>query len=111
MTKFQSISVNDVYRLNQNGKAAALLDVRSPGEFSEVHAAIAKNIPLTEIQPDTLQRSGFHSDQPVYVICRSGARSRQACELLSASGFEQVFNVEGGTCAWEAQGLPVKRGE
>jgi rhodanese-related sulfurtransferase len=46
----------------------------------------------------------------VYFICRSGSRGRQACEKLSAAGYANVANVEGGTQAWEAAGFPVVRG-
>jgi len=47
----------------------------------------------------------------LYVICASGARGRQAREAFAAAGFADVVNVEGGTRAWEAAGLPVERGE
>lgn len=47
-------------------------------------------------------------DRSVYVICRSGSRGRQASEKLQSAGLNAV-NVEGGTTAWEAAGLPVTR--
>jgi rhodanese-related sulfurtransferase len=49
--------------------------------------------------------------QPLYVICRSGNRARQACEKLIAAGYTNVVNVEGGTQAWEQAGLPLVRGK
>ena len=50
-------------------------------------------------------------DEPLYTICRSGSRGRQACEAFHAAGFTNVVNVEGGTLAWEQAGLPVVRGK
>ena len=49
--------------------------------------------------------------EPLYVICKSGGRSAQACAAFAAAGFaDQVVNVEGGTLAWAAAGLPVVKG-
>ncbi|MEZ6066663.1 MAG: DUF2892 domain-containing protein [Planctomycetaceae bacterium] len=46
----------------------------------------------------------------MYVICKSGSRGSKACEQLAASGLD-VVNVDGGTEAWAAAGLPVVRGK
>lgn len=45
----------------------------------------------------------------MYVICRLGLRGAEACAKLGKAGVEAV-NVEGGTLAWDAAGLPVVRG-
>jgi rhodanese-related sulfurtransferase len=42
------------------------------------------------------ERNGTASE-PLYVICLSGNRARQACEKLVAAGYTSVVNVEGGT--------------
>lgn len=84
---------------------AALVDVRTPAEFGEVHAGGAENVPLDRLDPAAVARGG-----PLYVICRSGGRGKQACAKLLAAGHRDVANVEGGTLAWEAAGLPVVRG-
>lgn len=55
-------------------------------------------------------RSGSR-EEPLYTICRSGSRGRQACERFHAAGFTNVVNVEGGTQAWERAGLPVVQGK
>lgn len=86
-----------------------LIDVRTPVEYREVHVSFARNVPL-----DTLDITNFKersSEQPLYVICRSGGRGQKACEALQAAGIENVLNVSGGTLAWEAAGLPVLRGK
>src|SRR5262245_34494214 len=83
-----------------------LLDVRTPAEFEEIHATGARSQPLDRLDPEAVRRD--HAG-PVYVICRSGSRGRQACEKLLAAGCAAV-NVAGGTLAWEREGLPVARG-
>ena len=40
-------------------------------------------------------------DETVYVYCRSGNRSGQACLILGTMGFTNVINVTGGVLAWQ----------
>jgi rhodanese-related sulfurtransferase len=107
-----TISPQELGKLNEEKGSVNLIDVRTPVEFREVHADIARNIPLDRLDPEVLKES-LNGDpgQPFYIICRSGNRGKQACEKLAASGLEDVINVEGGTQAWEAAGLPVVRGK
>lgn len=92
-------------------RAVDLIDVRTPAEFQEVHATLARNVPLDRLDPAAVTQGRQGSNgEPLYVICRSGSRGRQACEKFLAAGFANVVNVEGGTLAWEACGLPVVRG-
>ena len=39
----------------------------------------------------------------IYIYCRSGARSFQACELMGQFGFEKVYNLEGGILDWKGE--------
>lgn len=88
-----------------------LIDVRTPVEFREVHATVASNVPLDSLDPATvMQQRASDVNQPIYVICRSGARSMKACESFVAAGFKNVVSVDGGTMAWADANLPVKRG-
>ena len=57
-----------------------------------------------------LRRQGFAKDQPIFVLCRSGSRAKQAAEKLEKDGFRECHVVEGGTLAWAEAGLPVNRG-
>ena len=86
-----------------------LLDVRTPVEFREMHAAGARNVPLGRLDPAAVMRAR-EGGEPLYAICRSGSRGRQACAKFLAAGFPNVVNVEGGTLAWAECGLPVVRG-
>ncbi|TWU39704.1 rhodanese-like domain-containing protein [Novipirellula artificiosorum] len=89
-----------------------LIDVRMPTEFREVHAECAKNVPLESLDPNEVAGSRSNgSAEPIYLICRSGNRSAQACKKFIDAGIENVVNVEGGTTAWAAAGLPVVRGK
>lgn len=108
----QTISPQQLEHLRKAGQQIELIDVRTPVEFQEVHVAFARNVPLDRLDPQAIQsvRNG-HPDQPLYIICRSGSRGKQACEKLVAAGVTNAFNVEGGTQACEAAGVPVVRGK
>lgn len=103
-----TISPGQLSDLRRRGESVTLIDVRTPAEFGEVHVDFARNIPLDRL--DAKEVKALAADGTVYVICRSGGRSRQACEKLSAAGLGKVVSVEGGTAACESAGLPVVRG-
>jgi rhodanese-related sulfurtransferase len=107
-----TISPLDLAELCKDGNNVDLIDVRTPMEFQELHAVPARNIPLDQLDASalTLSHNGS-SEAPLYLICRSGSRGKQACEKLLNAGCTNVVNVEGGTLAWESAGLPVIRGE
>ena len=109
---FATISPASLAELIRGGRTIELIDVRTPVEFREVHLEPARNLPLDQLDPKALieQRNGS-AGEPLYVICKSGGRSRQACEKLAGAGFTNVVNVEGGTTACVAAGLPVVRGK
>ncbi len=111
MTGITTISVRQLAELHAQ-KKVELIDVRTPVEFQEVHAVMAKNVPLDSLDPNAVaeQRKGAAS-APLYIICRSGSRSMNACGQFVAAGHAQVVNVEGGTLAWDEAGLPVVRGK
>jgi rhodanese-related sulfurtransferase len=107
----QSITPRELAERQQEG-TIELIDVRTPLEFREVHASAARNVPLDSIHPTSLMQSrNGSSDDPLFIICRGGARGEQACQRFIEAGYHNVINVEGGTQAWEACGLPVVRGK
>ena len=86
-----------------------LLDVRTPGEYETAHILGAYNVPL-----DTL---GEHAeeiratvDEPVVLVCQSGARARRAEEALKSAGMPNLHVLDGGVNGWVAAGRPVRRG-
>jgi rhodanese-related sulfurtransferase len=106
-----TISPQELDALCQRGETINLIDVRTPAEFREIHATIARNVPLDRLDPQAIV-AGLNGspDKRLYVICRSGKRADQACQQLEKSGLN-VVNVEGGTLAWEQAGLAVVRGQ
>lgn len=104
------LSPRQLFDLAQSDSSLDLIDVRTPVEFREVHVAFARNVPLDQL--DVAKCVASHdAARPLYVICRSGARGKQACEKFAAAGFSNIVNIDGGTLAWEQAGLPVVRGK
>jgi rhodanese-related sulfurtransferase len=106
-----TVSPRQLAELCESGQVD-LIDVRTPVEFRELHARGARNLPLDRLDPVAVMRARNRSwEEPVYVICRSGSRGRQACEKFLIAGFANVVNVDGGTLAWAECGLPLVRGK
>lgn len=105
-----TISPTELGALLGAGGIPDLIDVRTPPEFREVHLAGARNMPLDRLDPKMVAQERRSPDQPLYIICQSGGRGRQACAKLRAAGTDNVVNVEGGTSACVQAGLPVIRG-
>lgn len=106
-----TISPKQLHDAVQAGQAVELIDVRTPVEFREVHVGFARNVPLDQFDAAQVAAGRNGSTQPLYVICRSGSRGKQACDKLASAGYTNVINVEGGTQAWDQAGLPVVRGQ
>ena len=91
----KSKAVNDL-AAEVEAKTLNLIDVREADEFAAGHLPGAINLPLS----DFLERYGeLDKDKSYHIICRSGARSAQACAFLEEEGYD-VTNVAGGTIAW-----------
>ncbi len=129
------ISPTQTWRALQDQPEAVLVDVRTNAEWAYVggpdHAALDKfqicvewlRFPTMELNSrflEELQDHGVNPSQEVYLICRSGVRSRQAAELLArhgyttynvADGFEGQIDAAGhrGVGGWRAEGLPWRQ--
>ena len=94
----------------RRGESFDLLDVRTPAEYGEAHVDGARNVPLDRLDPKAIAAERAGRPGTLYVVCKSGGRSRQACEKLLAAGLTAVASVEGGTAACETAGLRLIRG-
>jgi len=72
---------------------AALLDVRTEEEYAEGHIDGSVNIPLNKI--NAVLNKYPNKKTPLFVHCRSGARSGQAVAYLQQMGYTNVKNIGG----------------
>ena len=111
-TGVRLVSPAEVARARSEGRPFALVDVRTPAEYEQFHAEGADLVPLDRLDPRAFVASrGSKGEEPIFLLCRSGARAAKACEAFCAAGFANVVCVEGGTEAWQRAGLPVVQGE
>jgi phage shock protein E len=104
VVRSQLISPLDYQARFGDGVAHALIDVRTPEEFSSGHIPNAINIHV-----DTLhgRLDEIPKDMPIVVYCRSGNRSATAARILINGGFEEVYDL-GGIQEWVARGYPIQ---
>lgn len=82
-------------KLCKEGKQIDLIDVRTPVEFREVHVEIARNVPLDQLDPAAfMQNRNGSTNEPLYLICRSGSRGQQAYEKLFHTRQGATFDID-----------------
>lgn len=129
------VSPTQTWQALQSEPEAVLVDIRTRAEWAFVGgpdlASLGK--PVIQVEWQTfpgmernprfvkdLQAAGVTPQQPVYLICRSGIRSRDAAEWLArlgyttynvAEGFEGPIDINGhrGASGWRAEQLPWRQ--
>lgn len=82
---------------------AVILDVRSEEEVEDGYIPNMINIDIRLGQEFLDEVEKLDKSKNYYVYCRSGARSGQACSLMSQMGFDTTYNLEGGFMNWEGE--------
>lgn len=101
------LSVQQLAEWRDNGKSFRLIDVREPHEWEIVRIDDAEFIPLGDLpgQLNTLDTTDTY-----VVMCKTGARSGRAVELMRTAGFSRIKNLVGGVRAWAEEidtSLPI----
>src|SRR5262245_15842843 len=90
------ITVEELHRLIDAGRAPFILDVRNPEEYQICRLPGSTLLPLPELP----QRFGeLDRERDTVVHCKSGARSARAVAFLRQQGFTKLRNVKGGIIA------------
>ncbi len=104
----KQVSVHEVNELLNAGGECQVIDVREFSEFNSERIADAQLMPLSNFERHAEE---IDHSKPVYLMCRSGNRAKQAAERLKKKGFTDIHVVEGGMAAWAGADLPVIKGE
>ncbi|WP_459213010.1 rhodanese-like domain-containing protein [Aquimarina rhabdastrellae] len=99
----ENITQQQWEELIANDENAVILDVRSEEEVEEGHIPNMINIDIRQGQGFLDMVQELDKSKNYYVYCRSGARSAQACALMSQMGFETTYNLLGGILEWEGE--------
>ena len=78
---------------------SVVVDVRTPEEYKAGHIPGSVNVPLDRLEGI---RTVADPKTPLYVYCRSGARSASATGMLRRSGYENVTDM-GGILSWKGR--------
>ncbi|MEM7322181.1 MAG: rhodanese-like domain-containing protein, partial [Actinomycetota bacterium] len=104
------LTLDQAWQRLETDPEAVLIDVRTTAEWNFVGVpdlrSLDRQVRLVEWigfpdgapNPDFLAAAtdGLSTDRCVLVVCRSGARSRAAAEVLGRAGFGDVHNVTAG---------------
>ena len=104
--KYKTIDVRELKQMLAGKKKPLLIDVRSADEFAQGHIPGARLMPLFTLP---VRHGELPQDRPIVVSCRSGSRSRMACEQLYKLGFTNLTNLKGGLMAWQGAGYKTTR--
>ena len=131
MTYAGDLTPTEAHELLESRDDAILVDCRTQAEWTFVGVPAMDQARFVEWTrwPQGARNDSFVSDvagglspeQPIVLLCRSGARSEAAAHLLTESGFTEVYNIvdgfEGHLDAqghrhggWKDAGLPWQQG-
>jgi rhodanese-related sulfurtransferase len=82
-----------------------LIDVREEDEFAAGHLPGAVNLPLSELQ---FRMDEVDEDKAVVLVCRTNNRSEMAAQILTANGYDNLYQLVEGTASWMRRGLPLE---
>jgi len=103
---YHNLSIQEVkQRIDSQKDDFVLIDVRTPQEYTGQLGHL-ENAPLYPLQSLDTQYKDLEQYQQagkdIIIYCRSGNRSRRAAEFLIDHGFKNIYNMEGGMRAWNA---------
>jgi len=105
------LDVTEVWNRLWNEPSAVLVDVRTAAEWNYVGlpdlSSVNREVLCKEWQSypgmdqneeflAEIEGIGIPKDATIFLLCRSGVRSKNAAILLTAAGFETCFNVTAG---------------
>lgn len=95
---YTSIDGSTAHTILGEGRAVAL-DVRTPSEVSQgsIDKATFANVTSLDFNK---KLSKLDKTKAYVVYCRSGNRSRRACQMMHKRGFTALYNLEGGYAAY-----------
>ena len=104
MSLIKEMEVTELAELKGKDDSVRIIDIRQPAELAAGIIPGAEALPMHLIP---LRINELKHEETLVMVCRSGARSAQACMFLGQQGYENVFNLRGGMMAWAGSGLEI----
>lgn len=93
----KQVTPEETARRLLNREEVTIIDVREKGEVAAGKIPGAKHIPLGQL---ALRKNELSKDKSYIITCQSGNRSKAACGILEALGYE-VEDMIGGMNNWK----------
>ena len=112
ITGLPQITVDQLHRRIESGRAPLMIDIRSIGDFdgsmegSYGHIPNARQIDILELESSLEELEPF-KDEEIVTMCAGGGLSLAAVEILMEAGFSDVKSLKGGTALWRKRGYPL----
>ncbi len=87
-----------------------ILDVRTPGEYQQIHIEGSYLIPIQQLQA-RIGELESRKLEDIFVYCATGNRSTVAARILADLGFKRIYNLRYGVYDWARRGYPYKTGK
>ncbi len=100
----KTLTMEEAQKQLEMSKEIFVLDVRTRNEYESGHIPDSIHLPL-HLLPVSLEQYVKDKQAKVFVYCRSGNRSQQACAFMMRQGYTDVTNI-GGIISW--QGSVIK---
>jgi rhodanese-related sulfurtransferase len=98
----------ELMRENAGNPQFVVLDVRTPGEFSQGHleGAVLVDYRSPRFREEMAARERGNT---YLVYCRTGNRSAGALGIMKELGFRSYYHLDGGIKRWTEEGLSTVR--
>lgn len=90
--------------VNDANHQLRVIDVRQMEEIAMGTVPKAEPLPLHTLP---MRLHELSPTEKLVMVCRSGARSAQACLFLQQQGYSNVYNLRDGMMRWVQSGLPA----
>jgi rhodanese-related sulfurtransferase len=107
MKVINEINAKELKALLDSKEDIKFIDCRELPEWKEAHIEGATLLPLSVFE-HKYEEILKDKNEAIYIQCRSGKRSLNACMFLMSKGFTNLYNVEGGIISWIQEGFATK---
>ncbi len=94
------VTPRQVRQMLNEGVPCALIDCRTPREYSLVHIPDGVLVPLQELSVRTQELEDLAQDSKLVIYCHHGARSMQMATVLRHQEIRDVYSMAGGIDLW-----------
>jgi len=92
---------SEVKTLNETNQVY-IIDIRAAADFTLGHIKNAHNVPLADILTHVKGVTNLSTYSKVAIVCYTGQTAGFAASLLRIMGYDKVYSMKWGMCAWHA---------